>query len=84
MASDKVGDECSLHQAGKALQSWWKNIMIFDIGSEKVKYKCKSAHRGNLTLPTLAGELGEMKEGDGMIPPTPPGDGAWPNEGEGT
>ena len=25
--SDKVGDECSLHQAGKALQSWWKNII---------------------------------------------------------
>jgi len=34
--------------------------------------------------PPLAGELGEMKEGDGIIPPTPPGDGAWPKEGDGT
>ena len=25
-----------------------------------------------------------MNEGDGMMPPTPPGEGAWPKEGEGT
>ena len=34
-------------------------------------------------VPPLAGELGDMKEGDG-ITPTPPGEGAWPKDGDGT
>ena len=57
----------------------------FKIGMVDGQYKIpKCVYINAISSPPLAGELGEMKEGDGIIPPTPPGDGAWPKEGDGT